>query len=150
MSADAIVARNRKARYEYDILETFEAGIVLRGAEVKSVRDGGVSLVDGYATIDHGEVYLHAVHIRPYDPANRWNVDPRRRRKLLMHKHEIRGLIGRVAEKGLTLIPLDVHLSGGYAKVTLGLARGRHTHDKREAIKRREMDRETARELGRR
>ena len=150
MIADTTVARNRKARHEYEILETLEAGLVLRGPEVKSVREGRVNLQDGYATIDRGEAWLHGVHISPYDPADLWNVDPVRKRKLLLHRDEIRNLIGRVVEKGLTLIPLDVHFASGVAKVTLGVARGKKLHDKRESIRRREMEREARREVGRR
>ena len=147
---DATVARNRKARHEYEILDTVEAGLVLRGVEVKSVREGKVVLQDGYATIDRGEAYLHDVHISPYDAANRWNVDPVRPRKLLLSRPELRDLGRRVAEKGLTLIPLDIHFTRGFAKVTLGLARGKRQYDKRESIKKRELDREAARERGRR
>ena len=147
---DATVARNRKARHEYEILETIEAGLVLKGAEVKSVREGKVNLQEGYATIDRGEAFLHDVHISPYDAANRWNVDPTRTRKLLLAKPEIRDLGRRVAEKGLTLVPLDVHFKRGFAKVTLGIARGKRSIDKRETIRRRELDREAARERGRR
>jgi SsrA-binding protein len=149
-TTDATVARNRKARHEYEILETIEAGLVLKGAEVKSVREGKVNLQEGYATIERGEAFLHDVHISPYDPANRWNVDPTRARKLLLGKSEIRELSRRMAEKGLTLIPLDVHFKRGFAKVTLGIARGKRSVDKRETIRRRELDREAARERGRR
>ena len=141
-----IVARNRKALHEYHVLESFEAGIALTGPEVKSVRDGRVSLAESYARIDNGEVWLHGVHISPYDPASRWNVDPTRPRKLLLHRREIRRLIGAVGEKGLTLVPLDVYFRRGMAKVTLALARGKKLHDKREALKeraeRRDMERE--------
>lgn len=148
--SDATIARNRKARHEYEILDTVEAGLVLRGPEVKSVRDGRVNLQDGYATIDGGEAWLHAVHISPYDPADQWNVDPVRKRKLLLHRDEIRNLSGRVVEKGLTLVPLDLHFRNGVAKVTLGVARGKQQHDKRESIRRREMEREARRQMGRR
>lgn len=150
MANETTVARNRKARHEYEILETVEAGLVLQGPEVKSVRAGRVNLQEGWATIDRGEAWLHDVHISPYDPADRWNADPRRTRKLLLHKDQIRSLYGRVIEKGLTLVPLDVHFRNGVAKVTLGVARGRKTYDKREAIRRREMEREAERHLGRR
>lgn len=150
MSNDAVVARNRKARHDYEILDTFEAGLVLRGVEVKSVRDGKVNLRDGFATIEGGEAWLHNVHIQPYDPANRWNVDPVRKRKLLLRKDQIRSLVGKVEQKGLTLVPLDVHFSGGYAKVTLAIGQGKKKYDKRESIRRREMKREAERELGRR
>lgn len=150
MNTNTIVARNRKARHDYEVLETHEAGLVLKGAEVKSVREGKVNLRDGYATIDDGEVWLHNVHVSPYDPANRWNVDPVRTRKLLLHKSEIRSLYGKATEKGLTLVPLDVHFRNGVAKVTLAVARGKKKHDKREAKRRRAMEREIERELGRR
>ena len=150
MNAEKIVARNRRARHDYEILETLEAGLVLFGAEVKSVREGNVILTDGYATVEHGEAYLYNVHIRPYDPASRWNAEPTRRRKLLVKKEEIRMLANRIDEKGLTIVPLDVHFRNGYAKVTLGIGRGRKRYDKREAIRRREMEREAERELGRR
>jgi SsrA-binding protein len=147
---DATVARNRKARHEYQILDTVEAGLVLVGPEVKSVRQGKVNLQEGYATIERGEAFLHDVHISPYDAANRWNVDPTRKRKLLLGRAEIRDLGRRVAEKGLTLVPLDLHFKKGFAKVTLGVARGKGHADKRETIRRREMEREAAREMGRR
>jgi len=147
---DTVVARNRKARHDYEILETFEAGLVLRGTEVKSVRAGKLDLRDGYASIDGGEAWLHNVRIQPYDPASQWNVDPVRTRKLLLHKSQVRSLYGKVEQTGLTLVPLDVHFSSGYAKVTLAIARGKKKYDKRESIRRREMKREAERELGRR
>lgn len=148
--AEAIVARNRKARHDYDVLETVEAGLVLHGTEVKSVREGKINLREGYATIEGGEAFLHGVHVTPYDPASRWNVDPVRKRKLLLNRHEIEALRSKVEEKGLTLVPLDVHFRNGFAKVTIAIARGRKQYDKREAIRRREQEREAARELGRR
>ena len=147
---DVVVARNRKARHDYEILETLEAGLVLKGTEVKSVREGNVNLKDGYATVERGEAYLHNVHISPYDPASRWNVDPVRRRKLLLNRHEIRVLASRTQEKGLTVVPLDIHFRHGFAKVTLGIARGKKHYDKRESIRRRELDREAERQMGRR
>ena len=150
MSAETTVARNRKARHDYEILDTVEAGLVLRGAEVKSVREGRVNLQDGYATVERGEAWLNGVHISPYDPANRWNVDPVRRRKLLLSRDQIRDLSGRVFEKGLTLVPLDVHFRNGFAKVTLAVARGKQKYDKRESIRRREMERDMERHAGRR
>ena len=146
----ALVAKNRKARHDYEILETLEAGLVLEGPEVKSVRERNVNLQDGYATIEGGEAWLYSVHIRPYDPAARWNADPRRRRKLLLNKKELYALAGRTEQKGLTIVPLDIHFREGWAKVTLGVARGKKKYDKREAIRRRELDREAERELGRR
>ena len=143
MSADAKVGQNRKARHDYEILDTIEAGLVLRGAEVKSVREGRVNLQDGWATVERGEAWLHGVHISPYDPASRWNVDPVRTRKLLLSREQIRDLAARVFEKGLTLVPLDVHFRNGYAKVTIGVARGKRKYDKRESIKRKDIERET-------
>ena len=145
MSTDSLVARNRKAFHEYDILEKFEAGLVLFGPEVKSIREGRINLKDGYAALHGGELYLHNVHISPYAAANRHNVEPTRSRKVLLHKSQLRRLIGKAAEKGLTIVPLDVHFSRGYAKVTLGLGRGKKQHDKRDAIRRREMDRDLQR-----
>ncbi|HWV57056.1 MAG TPA: SsrA-binding protein SmpB [Longimicrobiales bacterium] len=142
-----VVARNRKALHEYHVLDTFEAGIVLTGPEVKSVRDGRVSLAESFARVENGEVWLHGVHISPYDPASRWNVDPTRPRKLLLHRHEIRRLIGAVGEKGLTLVPLDMYFRRGLAKVTLAVARGKKMHDKREALKERAVRRELEREF---
>lgn len=143
------VATNRKARHEYDILETFEAGIVLKGPEVKSLRDGRASFQDAFARVERGEVWLEGVHVSPYEQANRFNVDPVRPRKLLMHREEIRRLVGKVEEKGLTLIPLQIYFSRGHAKVTLALARGRKLHDKREALRRREQEREARRAVRR-
>jgi SsrA-binding protein len=150
MSAEAPVARNRRARHEYEILDTIEAGLVLHGVEVKSVREGKVNLQDGWATVERGEAWLHGVHISPYDPAGRWNVDPVRTRKLLLSRDQLQDLAARVFEKGLTLVPLDLHFRNGFAKVTLAVARGRKKHDKREAIRRREMEREADRHVGRR
>jgi SsrA-binding protein len=143
-----VVARNRKARHEFDILETVEAGIELKGPEVKSMRAGHVSFQDAFARVDRGEAWLHSLHISPYEQANRANVDPVRTRRLLLNKKEIRHLAAKVDEKGLTLVPLEIYFSRGYAKVTLGVARGRKLHDKREALKRREQDREAQRAMG--
>ena len=140
-----VVARNRKARHEFEVLETFEAGMELRGPEVKSLRAGGVSFQDAFARLDGDQLWLHSLHISPYEQANRANVDPLRPRRLLMHRQEIRRLIGKVEEKGLTLVPLEIYFSRGYAKVTLALARGRKLHDKREELKRRQLDREARR-----
>jgi SsrA-binding protein len=140
-----VVARNRKARHEYDILETVEAGMELRGPEVKSLRAGQVSFQDAFARIERGEAWLHSLHISPYEQANRANVDPLRPRRLLLHKQEIRKLAGQVEEKGLTLVPLEIYFDRGYAKVSVAVARGRKLHDKREAIKRRDQDREARR-----
>lgn len=144
-----VVARNRKARHEYEILETFEAGLVLKGPEVKSLRDSKVSFQDAFARIEKAEVWLHSLHISPYEQANRWNADPVRPRKLLLTRGEIRRLVGKVEEKGLTLIPLEIYFRRGYAKVTLALARGRKLYDKREKMKKRIQDREARRAMER-
>ncbi len=140
-----VVARNKKALHDYHIAETWEAGIALAGPEVKSIRAGRVSLAEAYGTVDRGEVWIHDMHITPYDPASIWNVDPVRPRKLLLHRSEIRKLIGSVQEKGYTLVPLDLYLRDGHVKVTLALARGKKLHDKREALKERESRREIER-----
>jgi SsrA-binding protein len=142
-----VVASNRKARHEYEILDTFEAGIALRGPEVKSLRNGKANLTDGYAVIRRGEVFLANVHIGAYEKAWRENLEPRRERKLLLHRAEISRLEGKVAERGLTLIPLQLYFKNGRAKVELGLCRGKRRHDKRESIRRREMERDLQRAL---
>src|SRR5688500_17408735 len=138
-----LIADNRKALYDYQLLETFEAGIALLGTEVKSIREGAVNLRDSYARLENGEVWLLNVHIGPYSHMGSSSHEERRQRKLLMHRHEIRKLTGRVAEKGLTLVPLNLHYKNGRVKVTLALAKGKQAHDKRETIRRREVDRET-------
>jgi SsrA-binding protein len=140
-----LVATNRKARFEYELLETVEAGIALLGPEVKSLRAGNASLADAYAVVRRGEVFLVGAHVSPYAQASRENPDPRRERKLLLHRAEIARLAGKVAERGLTLVPLELYFREGRAKVALALARGRRRHDKREAIRRREEDRELRR-----
>jgi SsrA-binding protein len=142
-----LVATNRRARFEYEILDTYEAGIVLRGPEVKSLREGKVSLADAYAVVRRGEAYLVNAHINPYEQAGRENSDPRRERKLLMHRAEIGRLSGDVSERGFTLVPLTLYFKDGKAKVELALARGKKLHDKRETIRRREEDREVQRTL---
>ena len=139
------VATNRKARHDYTIHDTIEAGIVLVGSEIKSIRDGRVNLRDGFASIENGEVWLHNTHIAPYYPASRFGHEPRRRRKLLLHKREIARLFSRVQEKGYTLIPLRIYLINNRAKVELALARGKAKYDKRQAIAKRENDRAIAR-----
>lgn len=146
-SARKVVARNRKARHEYEVLETYEAGMELKGPEVKSLRSGGVSFQDAFARVDGGEVWLHSLHISPYEQANRFNVDPVRPRRLLLNRREIRQLVVKTGEKGLTLVPLDIYFSRGYAKVTLAVARGKKLHDKREELKRRQQDREARRAM---
>jgi SsrA-binding protein len=145
--ARKVVARNKKALHEYHVLETWEAGLVLRGPEVKSIRAGRASLAEAYARVDNGEVWLHGMHISPYDPASRENTDPLRPRKLLLHRSQIRKLIGAVHEKGLTLVPLDLYIQNGHVKLTLALARGKKLHDKREDLKRREAEREMQRSI---
>lgn len=140
-----VVARNRKARHDFEVLDTYEAGIVLKGPEVKSIREGKVSFQDSFARVDGGEVWLHSFHISPYEQANRYNVDPLRTRKLLLHKQEIRKLVGKVEEKGLTLVPLELLFRRGNAKILLGLARGRKAHDKRDKIREQDLDREARR-----
>ena len=146
-SGRKVVATNRKARHEYEVLETFEAGIVLRGPEVKSVREGKVGFQDAFARVEKGEAFLYSLHISPYEQANRENSDPIRPRRLLLNKKEIRQLGAQVDEKGLTLVPLDIYFSRGYAKLTLGVARGRKLHDKREALKRKVQEREAQRAM---
>lgn len=140
-----IVARNRKARHEYEILETYEAGIVLRGPEVKSVRAGNIAFRDAFARLEGGEILLYNLHISPYEPATNQNEDPTRVRKLLLHKKEIRRMVGKVEEKGLTLIPLDIYFARGFAKVTIALARGRKLYDKRDKLKKQTQEREAQR-----
>lgn len=144
-----VVASNRKARHEYEILDTFEAGLVLKGPEVKSLRDGKVGFQDAFARLERGEVWLYSLHISPYEQAGRENEDPLRTRKLLLHKHEIRRLVGQVEEKGLTLIPLQIYFRGGYAKVTMALAKGRKLYDKREKLKRKTQEDEARRAMER-
>jgi SsrA-binding protein len=137
-----VICRNRKARHDYHIEATFEAGIVLKGSEVKSLRQGRGNLKDGYAGIRGGEAYLYNVHISPYAQASRDNPDPVRDRKLLLHKKEIRRLIGKTQERGYTLIPLQMYFKEGRAKVELALARGKKLYDKRESLRRKTMERE--------
>jgi SsrA-binding protein len=140
-----VIATNRRAHFDYEILETVEAGIALLGPEVKSLREGRANLVDAYATVRRGEALLVHLHISPYQQAGRDNPDPRRDRRLLLHRAEIRRLTGKLAERGFTLVPLRLYWKNGRAKVELGLARGKRRHDKRETIKRRESDRELQR-----
>ncbi len=145
-----VIARNPKARHDYHILDTWEAGLVLSGTEVKSVRDGKVSLKGAFGVVRSGQVWLEGMSISPYESGGYANHAPERTRKLLMHRHQIRRLIGALERKGLTLVPLDVHLSDGWVKVTIALAQGKRTHDKREDLKRRDAEREVARAMGRR
>jgi SsrA-binding protein len=145
-----IISDNRQARFLYEILETFEAGIQLAGTEVKSIRAGKVNLRDGYALIRNGEAWLINVHISPYDASSQYfNHDPRRTRKLLLNRKEISKLIGQVEQKGLTLVPLKMYFKGSWVKISIGLGRGKKLHDKRETLKRRQDEREMARMLKR-
>lgn len=144
-----LIAQNKKARHDYSIEDVVEAGLVLQGTEVKSLRAGRASLVDGYATIDNGEVWLRGVHIPEYTMGTWTNHEPRRARKLLLRNEEIRRLAARLRESGLTLVPLALYFKDGYAKVEIAIARGRKAHDKRQAIAERESKRETERAIGR-
>jgi len=141
-----IIATNRKARHDYQILNTFEAGIVLQGTEVKSLRQGKANLKDSYAIIKNGELFLLNMHISPYSHGTAYNHDPLRTRKLLLHRHEIRRLIGQVQEKGLTLVPLKIYFKNGIAKVELALVRGKKLYDRRQDIAKRDAERELQRE----
>jgi SsrA-binding protein len=142
-AADRLVADNRKAFHDYHILETFEAGVVLQGTEVKSIRDGRVNLRDSYARVEGDEVFVYNIHISPYTHRGYADHEPTRRRKLLLHRQEIRKLIGKTVEKGMTLVPVRLYFKNNRVKVAVSLAKGKQAHDKREAIKRRETDRET-------
>lgn len=143
-----LISDNRQARFQYEILETYEAGIQLQGTEVKSIRQGKVNLRDGFALVRNEEVWLYNVHVSPHTTASQiFNHEPRRPRKLLMHSEEIRKLIGKVEQKGLTLVPLNLHLKKGWVKVTIGLARGKKLHDKRDDLKQKQEKREIDRAL---
>lgn len=142
-----VVAKNRKARFNYEILETYEAGIELKGTEVKSVRASKVNLTEGFISIDNGEAFLKQVHISPYEQGNIFNVDPVRVRKLLLHKREIKKLIGETAQKGFTLVPLSMYLKNGKVKLSLGLARGKNTHDKRQDMAKKDAQRSIERAM---
>ncbi|MFZ5897649.1 MAG: SsrA-binding protein SmpB [Bacillota bacterium] len=143
--ADKVVCENRKARHDYFILETHEAGMVLTGTEVKSLRAGKGNLKDSFARVENAEVWLHNMHISPYEQGNRFNHEPKRPRKLLMHKGEIMRLLGKTREKGLALVPLKVYFKNGKAKVELALVKGKKLYDKREDIAKREARREIER-----
>lgn len=140
-----VLVSNRKARRDYTILDTIESGIVLQGSEVKSLRAGGGSLAGSYAAVQEGEVWLHGFHVNPYDPAAAFSPDPRRTRKLLLHRREIKRLAAAVAVKGQTLVPLRIYLKDGLVKVELGTGKGKKTYDKRQTIR----ERETVRDLSR-
>lgn len=141
--AQANIAENRKAFHDYHILDSFEAGVALLGTEVKAIREGRVNLRDSYAGIDHGEVFLYNVNISPYSHRGYADHEPLRKRKLLLHRSEILKLVGKTVEKGMTLVPLRLYFKSGRVKVALGLAKGKKDYDKRETIKKREVDRET-------
>jgi SsrA-binding protein len=142
-SASRVIADNRKAFYDYHVLDTWEAGVVLLGTEVKAIREGRVNLRDSYAKLQDGEVWLMNVHVSPYSHTGSAFHEERRQRKLLMHTHEIQKLTGRVVERGLTLVPLQMYFKKGRVKVALALVKGKQAHDKRETLRRREIDRET-------
>lgn len=141
------IADNRKARHDYFILESYEAGIELTGTEVKSIRDGGLNLKDSWISIDNGELFIKQMHISPYEKGNIFNKDPLRTRKLLMHKREIMKLLGQVKQDGLTLIPISVYFKGSRVKVQVGLCKGKKQHDKRDAMAQRDAKRTIDREL---
>lgn len=140
-----MVAQNKKAYHDYAIEETYEAGIVLQGTEIKSIRAGKVNLKDSYARIQNNEIYLFGMHVSPYEQGNRYNHDPLRTRKLLLHRKEISKLIGESKEVGYSIVPLKMYLKNGYAKVLIGLARGKKKYDKREDLKKKEAKREVER-----
>ena len=142
-----VVSTNRKAKFEYFLLETFEAGVALQGSEIKSIRAGQVSLTEAYVQTDGQEAWLMGAHIAPYEQANRFNHDPIRPRRLLLHKREIRQLWDSVRQKGMTIVPTRVYLKGGRAKVEIALARGKKSYDKRETIAKRDRERDSAREM---
>ena len=144
-SPDRLIAQNRRASHDYFILETVEAGLVLAGTEVKSLRHGRASLAEAYAMVENGEAWVLQLHIPPYEQGNRWNLEPTRRRKLLLHRTEIARLQKAVAQKGLAIIPLKLYFSRGYAKLLLGVGKGKKTHDKRQSIAERDAQREMLR-----
>lgn len=144
---DPVLAQNKKARHDYTIVDTVEAGIVLTGTEIKSVRASRIQLKDGYAQIKDGQAWLVNVHIAPFEQGNIWNQDPERTRKLLLKKREINRLANELKGTGMTLIPLKVYIKRGFAKVLIGLAKGKHDYDKRESIKRRDQERDVKRQM---
>lgn len=143
-----VVSTNKKARFEFFILETYEAGLVLKGTEIKSIRNGQISLQEAYVRTNGAEIWLIGAHVAPYEHASAFQHDPKRDRKLLMHKKEIRKLFDEVRIKGLTLVPMRVYLKGGRAKLEIGLAKGKKQYDKRDSIKERDVERETSRNKG--
>src|SRR5574337_2057337 len=144
---DKPLAHNKKARHDYEIYETFEAGIVLTGTEIKSVRQAKIQLKDGFARVRNGEVWLSNVHIAPFEEGNIWNADPTRSRKLLLHKKQISKIDAEISQAGMSFVPLRVYIKDGFAKVLMGLAKGKKNYDKRETIKRKEQNRDIAKQL---
>ncbi|HCS30685.1 MAG: SsrA-binding protein SmpB [Enterococcus viikkiensis] len=142
-----LIAQNKKARHDYSILDTIEAGVVLQGTEIKSVRDSRINLKDGFVRIRNGEAYLYNVHISPYDQGNIFNHDPLRTRKLLLHKKQIQKLANEAKNPGTTIVPLKVYIKDGFAKVLIGLAKGKREYDKRETLKRKDQERQISRVL---
>src|SRR5687767_5096472 len=141
--ARRVIAENRKARHDYHVLETWESGVALLGTEVKAIREGRVNLRDSYARVENGEIWMLNVHISPYSHRGSANHEEMRQRKLLLHRDEIRKMVGKVAEKGLTLVPLELYFKKGRVKALVALAKGKQAHDKRETLRKREVDRET-------
>jgi SsrA-binding protein len=142
-STDRVIADNRKARFDYHLLETFEAGLVLLGTEIKAIREGGMNLRESYCRLDRGAAYLLGAHIGQYSSSGSASHDPVRPRKLLLHRHELNKLIGKTTERGLTIVPVDVHFKNGRLKILIALAKGKKSYDKRETIRRRDTERET-------
>lgn len=144
-----IVTTNRKAYHDYSVEDKFEAGMALMGSEVKSIAEGKANLTDSYCQVENGELWVYGIHISPYDPASRFGHDPRRKRKLLMHKYEINRLRGKVEQKGFAIVPLKLYFRRGKAKLEIGLVKGKRQYDKRDTIKERDMQRDLERELQR-
>ncbi|GGH75991.1 SsrA-binding protein [Pullulanibacillus pueri] len=141
------IAENKRARHDYFIEDTFEAGLVLQGTEIKSIRKGSINFKDAFARVDNGEVFLHNMHIAPYEQGNRYNHDPLRTRKLLLHKKEINKLIGISKESGYTIVPLKMYIKNGFAKVLIGVGKGKKNYDKRETLKKKTAERQIAKAL---
>lgn len=142
-----LIAQNKKARHDYTIIDTMEAGIVLQGTEIKSIRNARINLKDGFVRIRNGEAFLYNVHISPYEQGNLFNHEPLRTRKLLLHKKQIARLVGETKNTGITIVPLKVYIKDGYAKVLIGLAKGKKQYDKREDLKKKDVDRQISRTL---
>ena len=143
-----VIAKNRKAKFEYFLIEEFEAGIELKGSEIKSIRAGQISLTESFVRLDGEQAWLVNCHIAPYDQANRYNHEPKRERRLLLHKKEIIRMWNEVRQKGVTIVPVEVYLKGGLAKIKIAIAKGKKMHDKREVIAKRDADREIRRRTG--